>query len=154
MFHKRWIIGLTLIALVCAMALPALADEKKLKLDKRLLLLPYGGRNAGGEEADRRGDAKKIGWAKLIVDGKVERMFKIALAADDKEPVFWCYLDVTPWVGKDAIFRYEKEGYLSRVTVSATYPGRENLYKEEKTPALPLHDAARLDKRSQWTGLL
>ncbi len=106
-------------------------SKKELTLDKRFIIMPYGGPGGFGREKDLSYEPYK---AELVVDGKTVRTFFIDLAKKDEEPTFWVYLDVTPFKGKKATFRVRQKCDISRVTVSDTIPGEDTIYQEKLRP--------------------
>jgi fructan beta-fructosidase len=106
-------------------------SEKELILDKRFIIMPYGGPGGFGKEKDLSYEPYK---AELIVGDKTVRTFFIDLAQKHEEPTFWVYLDVTPFKGKKATFRVLQNCDISRITVSETIPGEENIYQEKLRP--------------------
>ncbi|MBN2295595.1 MAG: GH32 C-terminal domain-containing protein [Pirellulales bacterium] len=75
-------------------------------------------------------------WMRVIVDGKCEREFQIALA--DKDPEYWVFIDLSPWKGRKLKLDMEKmpfgSGGLASVMQSDDLPGAKHMYCERYRP--------------------
>ena len=69
----------------------------------------------------------------LIIDGKIEREFKISLAMTELD--FWIFLDVTEFKGKTVTLQTNKENEaFDKIYMDDTFPGEDDLYKEKMRP--------------------
>jgi sucrose-6-phosphate hydrolase SacC (GH32 family) len=69
----------------------------------------------------------------FIIDGKIEREFKVSLAIG--EPDFWIFLDVSEFKSKKVSLQIDEEnGAFDKVYQANSYPGEDNLYKEQLRP--------------------
>jgi sucrose-6-phosphate hydrolase SacC (GH32 family) len=69
----------------------------------------------------------------LIIDGKLLREFEISLAKT--KPDFWVFLDVTEFMGKKITLQIKEENdAFDKIYQADTFPGEENLYKEQLRP--------------------
>ncbi|GMV91538.1 MAG: hypothetical protein AMXMBFR82_13160 [Candidatus Hydrogenedentota bacterium] len=91
------------------------------------------------------------------VDGAVQRMFTIELAAG--KPDFWVFLELEPFRGKTVTYRTERFEYeesigsgFDAIHASDTFPGADSLYRETYRPQF--HFSSRRGWNNDPNGLV
>ena len=88
---------------------------------------------------------------RFIIDGKIVREFKVALAIGD--PDFWVFFDVSEFKGKKASLQINKENEaFDKIYQADSYPGEENIYKEHLRPQF--HFSTRRGWNNDANGLV
>jgi hypothetical protein len=81
--------------------------------------------------------ASPVQVARLLIDGKIVREFRINLA--EGKPEFWVYLEIDDFKGEKATLHIDQlnakntKGF-DAVFQADTFPGQEELYKEKRRP--------------------
>ncbi len=116
--------------IVCSCTIGAFAAEREIEIEGKYLNFPVKDR-----AADKKGAGNCV--ISLHVEGEKVREFEIDLAPG--EPDYWVYLEVQDFIGKTGSLtaqgiREDQVEAFESVYCADTFPGEEDLYKEELRP--------------------